>query len=128
MPPERALDRAEVRRTVAEIAVVVVGDLRGKERARGCRRSAEARSANSTSVSASPAVWPSVGDQVRAQVPHRTADDQAGDVRVRALVARPHRLGALVNKHIKYVGSKQTEVELRIHFCLMLKGSGIRIS
>ena len=33
----------------------------------------------------------------------------------------------LVNKHIKYVGSKQTEVELRIHFCLMLKGSGIRI-
>ena len=33
----------------------------------------------------------------------------------------------LVNKHIKYVGSKQTEVELRIHFCLMLKSSGIRI-
>lgn len=33
----------------------------------------------------------------------------------------------LVNKHIKYVGSKQTEVELRIHFCFMLKGSGIRI-
>lgn len=33
----------------------------------------------------------------------------------------------LVNKHIKYVGSKQTEVELLIHFCLMLKGSGIRI-
>jgi hypothetical protein len=34
----------------------------------------------------------------------------------------------LVNKHIKYVGSKQTEVELRIHFCLMLKSSGIRIN
>jgi hypothetical protein len=33
----------------------------------------------------------------------------------------------LINKYIKYVGSKQTEVELRIHFCLMLKGSGIRI-
>ena len=33
----------------------------------------------------------------------------------------------LVNKHIKYVGTKQTEVELRIHFCLMLKNSGIRI-
>lgn len=33
----------------------------------------------------------------------------------------------LVNKHIKYVGSKQTEVELRIHFCLLLKNSGIRI-
>ena len=33
----------------------------------------------------------------------------------------------LVNKHIKYVGSKQTEVELLIHFCLMLKHSGIRI-
>ncbi len=33
----------------------------------------------------------------------------------------------LVNKYIKYVGSKQTEVELRIHFCLMLKSSGIRI-
>jgi hypothetical protein len=33
----------------------------------------------------------------------------------------------LINKHIKYVGSKQTEVELLIHFCLMLKGSGIRI-
>ena len=33
----------------------------------------------------------------------------------------------LVNKHIKYVGSKQTEVELLIHFCLVLKASGIRI-
>lgn len=33
----------------------------------------------------------------------------------------------LVNKYIKYVASKQTEVELRIHFCLMLKSSGIRI-
>ncbi|HVX26144.1 MAG TPA: hypothetical protein VHB70_07365 [Parafilimonas sp.] len=33
----------------------------------------------------------------------------------------------LTNKHIKYVGSKQTEVELRIHFCLLLKNSGIRI-
>ncbi len=33
----------------------------------------------------------------------------------------------LTNKHIKYVGSKQTEVELRIYFCLLLKNSGIRI-
>ena len=33
----------------------------------------------------------------------------------------------IVNKHIKYVGNKQTEVELLIHFCLMLKDSGIRI-
>ena len=33
----------------------------------------------------------------------------------------------LVNKHVKYVGSKQTEVELLIHFCLVLKASGIRI-
>ena len=33
----------------------------------------------------------------------------------------------LVNKHVKYVGSKQTEVELLMHFCLMLKASGIRI-
>jgi hypothetical protein len=33
----------------------------------------------------------------------------------------------IVNKHIKYVGNKQTEVELLIHFCLMLKASGIRI-
>lgn len=33
----------------------------------------------------------------------------------------------LVNKYIKYVASKQTEVELRIYFCLLLKNSGIRI-
>ena len=33
----------------------------------------------------------------------------------------------LINKHIKYVGNKQTEVELRIYFCLMLKASGIAI-
>ncbi|MEP6465390.1 MAG: hypothetical protein ABJB05_03755 [Parafilimonas sp.] len=33
----------------------------------------------------------------------------------------------LINKHIKYVGSKQTEVELLIHFCAMLKDSGIAI-
>ncbi len=29
------------------------------------------------------------------------------------------------NKHIKYSGSKQTEVELLIHFCLKLKRLGI---
>lgn len=34
----------------------------------------------------------------------------------------------LANKHIKYVNGKQTEVELRIHFCLLLKNSGIRIN
>lgn len=33
----------------------------------------------------------------------------------------------LVNKYIKYVSSKQTEAELRIHFCFMLKATGIRI-
>jgi hypothetical protein len=31
----------------------------------------------------------------------------------------------IVNKHIKYTSSKQTEVELLIHFCLLLKNSGI---
>lgn len=31
------------------------------------------------------------------------------------------------NKFIKYSGNKQTEVELLIHFCKCLKGSGIRM-
>jgi hypothetical protein len=31
-----------------------------------------------------------------------------------------------VNKQIKYSGNKQTELELRIHFCLQLKNSGIK--
>lgn len=32
----------------------------------------------------------------------------------------------LVNKQIKYSGNKQTELELRIHFCQSLKNSGIK--
>jgi hypothetical protein len=31
----------------------------------------------------------------------------------------------MVNKHIKYSGQKQTEVELRLHFCKKLKRQGI---
>lgn len=34
---------------------------------------------------------------------------------------------ALVNKQIKYSGSKQTEVELLIHFCKRLRKSGISL-
>jgi len=33
----------------------------------------------------------------------------------------------IVNKHIKYTASKQTEVELLIYFCLLLKNSGIAL-
>jgi hypothetical protein len=32
----------------------------------------------------------------------------------------------MVNKQIRYSGVKQTELELRIHFCATLKSSGIR--
>ncbi len=32
----------------------------------------------------------------------------------------------LVNKQIKYSGVKQTELELRVHFCSSLKNSGIK--
>lgn len=32
----------------------------------------------------------------------------------------------IINKNIKYSGKKQTEVELRIHYCKKLKDSGIR--
>lgn len=31
-----------------------------------------------------------------------------------------------VNKYIRYSGKKQTEVEILLHFCKTLKGSGIR--
>ena len=34
---------------------------------------------------------------------------------------------SVANKHIKYSGSKQTEVEILIHFCKKLKKSGIPI-
>lgn len=34
----------------------------------------------------------------------------------------------LVNKQIKYSGSKRTEVELRIYFCKKLKNTGITLS
>ncbi len=33
----------------------------------------------------------------------------------------------LTNKHIKYTGSKQAEVELLLHFCTTLKRSGIPV-
>ena len=33
----------------------------------------------------------------------------------------------LTNKYIKYSGSKETEVELKIYFCSKIKDSGIRI-
>ncbi|MBL7744026.1 MAG: hypothetical protein JNN00_11175 [Chitinophagaceae bacterium] len=33
----------------------------------------------------------------------------------------------IINKYCRYSGSKQTEVELRIYFCLQLKESGIPI-
>jgi hypothetical protein len=31
----------------------------------------------------------------------------------------------IVNKHIKFAQQKQTEAELRLHFCMLLKKSGI---
>lgn len=31
----------------------------------------------------------------------------------------------VINKHARYSGNKQTDIELRIFFCLQLKGSGI---
>lgn len=33
----------------------------------------------------------------------------------------------MANKQIRYSGSKQSELELRIHFCTLLKNSGIRL-
>lgn len=30
------------------------------------------------------------------------------------------------NKYIKFSGSKQTEIEVRLHYCRLLRGSGIR--
>jgi hypothetical protein len=37
------------------------------------------------------------------------------------------KIARIINKYCRYSGSKQTEVELRIHFCLQLKESGIPI-
>ena len=31
----------------------------------------------------------------------------------------------IANKHVRYIGSKQSEVELLLHFCIKLKKSGI---
>jgi hypothetical protein len=31
----------------------------------------------------------------------------------------------IVNKHVKYSGSKQTELELRLHFCTKIKEAGV---
>lgn len=33
----------------------------------------------------------------------------------------------IINKYCRYSGSKQTEVELRLHFCIVLKESGISL-
>jgi hypothetical protein len=33
----------------------------------------------------------------------------------------------IANKHVRFTGSKQAEVELLIHFCTLLKGSGIQL-
>ncbi|MBL7739419.1 MAG: hypothetical protein JNK14_09375 [Chitinophagaceae bacterium] len=37
------------------------------------------------------------------------------------------KIARVINKYCRYSGSKQTEVELRIYFCLQLKESGIPI-
>ncbi len=37
------------------------------------------------------------------------------------------RILRIANKHIKYTGNKQTEAILLIHFCTLIKASGIRI-
>jgi len=37
------------------------------------------------------------------------------------------KIARIINKYCRYSGSKQTEVELRIYFCLQLKESGIPI-
>jgi hypothetical protein len=33
----------------------------------------------------------------------------------------------IANKHVRFTGSKQAEVELLIYFCTLLKGSGIQL-
>jgi hypothetical protein len=33
----------------------------------------------------------------------------------------------IANKHIRFTGSKQAEIELLIHFCTLLQGSGINL-
>jgi hypothetical protein len=33
----------------------------------------------------------------------------------------------VINKYIRHTGSKEAEVEIRLHYCQSLKGSGIRI-
>jgi len=37
------------------------------------------------------------------------------------------KIARIINKYCRYSGAKQTEVELRIYFCLQLKESGIPI-
>ncbi|HEY6504262.1 MAG TPA: hypothetical protein VIZ28_09835 [Chitinophagaceae bacterium] len=37
------------------------------------------------------------------------------------------KIARIINKYCRYSGSKQTEVELRIYFCMQLKESGIPI-
>ncbi|RYD94928.1 MAG: hypothetical protein EOP50_08805 [Sphingobacteriales bacterium] len=34
----------------------------------------------------------------------------------------------LTNKHIRYTGSKEAEIELLLHFCISLKGSKLPIN
>ncbi len=63
--------------------------------------------------------------QVKEMVNEKFKDVNTGNVYLAKKTLR--KILRLINKHIKYVGSKQTEAELLIHFCLMLKNSGIRI-
>ncbi len=64
-------------------------------------------------------------EQVKEMISERFKDINTSNLYLAKKTLR--KILRLVNKHIKYVGSKQTEVELLIHFCLMLKHSGIRI-
>jgi hypothetical protein len=57
-------------------------------------------------------------------------DEKFKDVNTRNLYLAKKTLRKIlriINKHIKYTASKQTEVELLIYFCLLLKNSGIAL-
>lgn len=55
-------------------------------------------------------------------------DDEFGTINLSHLYFAKkslRKIARIINKYCRYSGSRQTEVELRIHFCLQLRESGI---
>ena len=64
--------------------------------------------------------------QVKEEMDEGFADMNKGSVYLAKKTIR--KVLRIANKHIRYVGSKEAEIELLLHFCVSLKGSKLPLN